>query len=130
MTKQNKAVLYTTIGGMVIGSEETWQADNNLAMLNQIFDGAVDVVCLLPAMDGKLGIDFWLRDDAFATGQALPYQIQYGDSYYGMVFLPANANAAIALQVDEEGNTFAMTQEAAHEVMTTLVISPWNRGEE
>ncbi|MCT8393997.1 hypothetical protein D0504_09855 [Weissella confusa] len=90
-----------------------------------MFDGAVDVIGLRPAMNGQVGYDAWVRDDALATGNAGAYRILFADEYFGMAFLPQSGKGIVVLGVDEEGNTFGLTPEQALEVQVNLSVAPW-----
>lgn len=119
------AVLYDIVGPYVIATTEQWDYDNNVTQLNKLFDGAVDVIGLRPAMDGQIGYDAWVRDDALATGNAGAYRIQFADEYFGMAFLPQSGKGIVVLGVDEEGNAFGLTTEQALEVQVNLSVAPW-----
>jgi hypothetical protein len=124
---EKKAVLYTTIGSVVIGNEETWDTESNLEKLNDVFYGAVDVIGLRPAMNGKVGYDAWVKDDALETGTAGAFQIQFGTEYYGMAWLP-QGKAIVVLAVTEDGKTIPLNHDQALEVQANLVVGPWKRG--
>ncbi|WP_195318139.1 hypothetical protein [Weissella cibaria] len=123
-----KAVLYTTVGAFVIGEEEEWNVENNLEKLNDVFYGAVDVVSLRPAMNGKIGYDAWVKDDAVSTGTASTYRVNFGDELDTVVFLP-QGKAIVVLAVLEDGTTQPLTHEEALEVQMNLSVSLWNRGD-
>jgi hypothetical protein len=119
------AVVYDMVGPYVVATTERWDYDNNLTQLNKMFEGAVDVIGLRPAMDGQIGYDAWVRDDALATGNAAAYRMQFSDEYFGVVFLPQTGKGLVILGVDEEGNTFGLTDEQALEAQLKLTVAPW-----
>lgn len=121
-------VVYDMVGPYVVATTERWDYDNNLTQLNKKFEGAVDVIGLRPAMDGQIGYDAWVpwvRDDALATGNATSYRMQFSDEYFGVVFLPQNGKGIVILGVDEEGNTFRLTDEQPLEAQLKLNVAPW-----
>jgi|GEM_PF-6393098 len=120
-----KSVVYNTVGPIVVPTINEWQGSSSIKQLNPIFGGAVDVIGLRPAINGQVGYDAWVLDDALATGVAKAYQIQFGDEYFGMAFLPQVGTGMVVLAVDDAGKTFGLTEEQAHEVQSILGVSEW-----
>lgn len=124
---EKKAVLYTTVGPLVVGNEEDWEADNNLEKLTDVFGGAVDVISLKPAMDDQVGFDAWVKDDALETGTASVYQLAFGKDFSTVAFLP-QGKAIVVLAVTQDGETLPLTHEQALEVQTSLAVTLRKRG--
>lgn len=116
-----KAVVYDVVGRYVVPTIAKWSDENN-DQLYKIFEGAVDVIGLRPAMDGEIGYDAWVRDDALATGVAAAYSIQFGEEYFGQALLPQVGIGIVVLGVDEAGHTFGLTAEQSQEVKNKLVV--------
>lgn len=116
-----KAVVYDVVGRYVVPTIAKWSDENN-DQLYKIFEGAVDVIGLRPAMDGEIGYDAWVRDDALATGVAAAYSIQFGKEYFGQALLPQVGIGIVVLGVDEAGHTFGLTAEQSQEVKNKLVV--------
>lgn len=121
----NNTVVYDMIGQYVVPTITEWSGSKNIDELYKIFEGAVDVIGLRPAKNGRIGYDAWVRDDALATGMASAYRIQFGDEYFGMALLPQVGTGIVVLGVDESGRTFGLTAEQAQEVQNNLVVEKW-----
>lgn len=121
-------MLYTNVGTFVIGEEEEWDAGSNLEKLNDVFYGAVDVVSIRSAMNGEVGYDAWVKDNAIGTGTASTYRVTFGDELDTIVFLP-QGKAIVVLAVLDDGTTQPLTHEQALEVQINLSVSLWNRGD-
>lgn len=124
MEKKNKAVVYQMVRPYVIGTTEDWKEDEtSLSQLNRTFNGAVDVIALRIADGTHVGIDAWVLDDALGQPRVGAYQIAFGDEYYGVAFLPQTGTGMVVLGVNEQGETFGLTDKQALEVQQNLSIT-------
>lgn len=120
------AVVYDMVGQYVVPTITKWSGNGNNNQLYKTFEGAVDVIALLPATDDKIGYDAWVRDDALATGIASAYRVEFGQEYFGMALLPQVGTGLVVLGTDDVGHTSGLTAEQAQEVQKKLIITKWS----
>ena len=116
------AVVYEMVGQYVVPTITKWSDENN-DQLYKTFGGVIDVIGLRPAMDGEIGYDAGVRDDALATGVSGAYRIQFGEEYFGQALLPQVGTGIVVFGVDEAGHTFGLTAEQSQEVKNKLVVA-------